>query len=231
MRVSLIGYIILIAILSIALGSGCKGDTPASLEPEGDLLQINIFNVPETMRPGQVHALGATGIYPGTATYVITAYAGWVTSDPDVFEFVGKGIVRAVGGGTATISCAYRGVTSMVVEITVEGQALPGTDEPGPVVLSSIQIDPTSAMVAMGGTVQFEATAHYSNGTEQVITNLVDWRVSDNDPGFIIDADNANAWGSLYGLFKATGPVGTTVVSCEYMDTISNYATVIVKEF
>ena len=231
MRLALIYSLLTLAILAIAFGMGCKGDTPASLEPEGDLLQINIFNVAETMRPGQVHAVGATGIYPGTATYPITAYAAWISSDIEVIEFIGKGILRAAGGGTATITCAYRGVTSQGIEITVEGPPLPGSEEPEPVVLESIQIEPTWASVAIGGTVQFDATAIYSNGTEQPITNLVDWRVSDNDPGFIIDADNAYAWGTLYGLFRATGPVGATVVSCEYMGVVSNYATVIVREF
>ncbi len=231
MRVAFVRIALSLAIMSILFGLGCKGDTPASLEPEGSLLQINIFNVPTTIRPGQVHALGATGIYSGTATYNITAYGTWTSSDTDVIELFGKGLIRGVGGGTATITCSYRGVTSQAVEIKVEGPPIPGSQEPGPVVLASIQVEPTWASVAMGGTVQFTATAVYSNDTTQVITNLVDWRVSDDDPGFIIDSDNASAWGANYGLFRATGPVGCTVVSCEYMGVVSNYVTVVVKEF
>jgi len=231
MRVSIIRFLIPLAILTILIGLGCKGDTPASLEPEGSLEKINIFNAPETLRPGQVHALGATGIYSGFATFPLTAYAGWATSDSDVIEIIGKGLLHAVGGGTATITCSYLGVTSQAVEITVEGQPLPGSGGPEPVVMSAIQVDPTSTKVPIDDTVQFSATAMYSNGTTQDITNLVDWRVSDDDPGFIIDADNANVWGSLYGLFRATGPVGSTVVSCWYLDTVSNYVTVVVTEF
>lgn len=231
MRVSMFRIAFFFAILGIVFGIGCKGDTPASLEPEGELLQVNIFNAPSTMRPGQVHALGATGIYSGNATFTITAYASWATSDSNVIEVFGAGLIRAVGGGTATITCSYRGVESQAVEIMVEGPPIPGSQGPGPVVLESIQVDPTYASVPMGGTVQFEATAIYSNGTQQVITALVDWRVSDDDPGFIIDADNANAWGTNYGLFRATGPIGTTVVSCEYMGIVSNYVTVGVTQF
>jgi len=229
MRVAMIRIAFFVAILSFVFGVGCKGDTPASLEPEGQLLQINIFNTPSTMRPGQVHALGATGIYTGTATFTITAYAAWSSSDTSVLEVFGAGLIRAVGGGTATITCSYRGVESQAVEITVEGPAIPGSQTPGPVVLESIQVDPTFVTVPIGGSQQFEATAIYSNDTQQVITGLVDWRVSDDDPGFIIDADNANAWGTTYGLFRATGPIGVTVVSCEYMGVVSNYVTVTVN--
>jgi len=233
MRVSLIRLTLILATLVIAFTMGCKGDTPASLEPEGSLLQINIFNVPipATMRPGQTHAVGATGIYSGTATYNITAYASWQSSDTDVIEIIGKGILRAVGGGSATITCNYKGVASQAVEITVEGTPLPGSQDPGPVTLDAIQVDPTWASVGIGQTRQFEATAMYSDGGTQVITTLVDWRVSDNDPGFIVDADNMQAWGADFGLFYATGPVGTTVISCEYLGIVSNYVTVVVKEF
>ncbi len=230
MRVSISRFILPFAIIAILLNLGCRGDTPASIEPVGDLQSINIFNVPQSIRPGQVHALGATGIYPGNATFRITAYANWASSDVAVVEIFGKGLLRAMGGGTATITASYRGV-SRSVDILVEGAAIPGTEAPGPVELSSIQVDPTWASVAMEGSVQFEATAIYSNGVTQPLTNLVDWRVSDDDPGFIIDSDNSAAWGALFGLFKATGPVGTTVVSCEYMGVVSNYVTVVVREF
>jgi len=231
MRVSIIRFALPVAVIVILFGLGCKGSITPSLEPAGDMVKINIFNAATTLRPGQAHAAGATGIYAGTATYTITAVGTWASSNADVIEFIGKGIYRAVGGGTATITCSYKGVTSAPVEITVEGPPIPGTEGPEPVFLASIAVVPTWASVAINGTVQFDATAMYSNGTTQPITNLVDWRVSDDNPGFIIDADNAAAWGALYGLFRATGPVGTTVVSCEYMGVMSNYVTTVVKQF
>jgi hypothetical protein len=231
MRVVLVRLLIAAALLSLLGALGCKGSIVASLEPEGTMYGINIFNVPSVMQPGQVLMLGARGLYPGTATFNITAYADWVSSDPDVLELIGKGIVRAKSGGTASISCSYKGVTSQSVMIKVEGPALPGQQQPPPVVLSEIRVEPTSAAVKIDDTIQFEATAVYSNGTTQPVTTLVDWRISTDEYGFIIDSDNANAWGTTYGLFKATGPIGTVVVSCEYMDIISNYVTLVVRVY
>jgi trimeric autotransporter adhesin len=228
MRRSLFLLVLPIAILIMVGGVGCKGSIVASLEPEGALQGINIFNTPSSMAPGQVHMLGATGLYPGTATYNITGVANWSTSNMAVMELIGKGIVRALSGGKVTITASYKGVSKSIV-IEVIGPELP--PGPGPTVLSEIKIDPTWAGVNIGDTVQFTATAIFSNGLEQDITNLVDWHVSDNNPGFIIDADNANVWGANYGLFRATGPVGDTVVSASYSNMTSNYATVVVRKY
>lgn len=228
MRVSLIRFVLPIAILIVLGGLGCQGDTPASLEPEGTMMGINLFNVPSSLQPGQVHMLGARGLYPGTATYNITGFADWSTSNPDIIELIGKGIVRAKAGGQATITASYKGITKSVT-IEVLGPPLPGG--PGPTVLSEIRVDPTWVAVKVGDTTQFSATAVYSNGAEQDITTLVDWHVSDIKPGFIIDSDNANAWGPHYGEFRATGPVGTTVVSASFQEMVSNYATVQVRNY
>ncbi len=231
MRVVFVRFLIAITLLSLLGFSGCKGDTPASLEPEGDLQGINIFNVPSTMRPGGVHAVGAMGLYPGTATYPVTALGDWSSSDTDIMQLIGKGILRAIGGGTASITCTYKGI-SQSVSITVEGPPLPGTQDPTVLItLDSILVEPTYTTVKIYEDVQFEATAIYSNGLTQPITVLVDWRVSTTEYGFIIDADNANAWGTYYGLFMATGPIGTVVVSAEYMGMISNYVTCVVRDY
>ncbi|HEX9745124.1 MAG TPA: hypothetical protein VGB30_06820 [bacterium] len=233
MRAIPVRLTILITVLSLLFSlsySGCQGDTPASPEPQGGLKSINVFNVPPTLRPGQVHLLGATGIYVGTATYNITGLANWSSDNTDVIEIIGKGILRAVGGGTATITASYKGVTSGQYKITVDGPPIPGSEGPPTNDLEEITIEPTFVQVPEGDTVQFEATAHFTFGNTQLITNLVDWRVSDDDPGFIIDADNSNAWGQFFGLFRATGPVGSTSVSAEYQGLISNYSTVIVKD-
>lgn len=231
MRVSLIRFLLPIIILTMAFGLACKGSTPASLEPVGELKQISIFNAPFELNPGQVHALGAVGVYSGSAEFTITGYCAWSTSNSNVIMVIAPGVIQAVGGGIATITCHYRGITSQQVNIGVTGPPNPNGGLPAPVTLDSIMVDPVWIQVGIGGTTQFTATAIYSNGSTQDITILVDWHSSDNTPGFIIDADNATAWGTNYGLFRATGPVGTSVISCDYLGVTSNYATVVVKQF
>jgi hypothetical protein len=232
MRVSLIRFLLSIMVMSLAFSLGCKGTTPASLEPVGELKQISIFNAPDQLNPGQVHPLGAVGVYSGSAQFNITGYATWQSSNVNVIMITGAGLIQAVGGGIANITCTYRGVTSQTVAIGVTGPPNPNGGLPAPVTIESVRIDPVWIQVAIGGTVQFTAYAILSNGeTLDNLTPVVDWHVSDVTPGFIIDADNAYAWGSLFGLYKATGPVGSTVVSCTYQGITSNYATVIVKQF
>lgn len=229
MRVSFIRILFPIMILTLIFSLGCQGSTPVSPEPAGQLKQINIFNAPAQLNQGQVHALGATGIYSGDATMTITTLATWISNNADVIIFTGKGLILPVGGGTASITCTYRGITSNPVTIFITGP--PSTGPVDSVTLQSIKISPVWEKIIVGSTLQYSSVAHYSNGTMQNITNLVDWHVSDTGPGFIIDADNAIAWGTNYGLYRATGPIGTAVVSCDYLGTISNYATIIVTEF
>lgn len=230
MRVSLIRIIFPIVLLALIFNLGCKGSIPVSPEPAGHLKKINIFNAPTQLDQGQVHALAANGIYSGDATMIITTLATWISNNAEVIIFAGKGLILPVGGGTASITCTYRGITSDPVTIFITGPPKPDTGV-DTVTLQSIDISPLWEKISIGSTLQYTATAQYSNGTMQDITNLVDWHVSDTDSGFIIDADNAIAWGINYGLYRATGPVGTAVVSCEYLGSISNYATVIVTEF
>jgi hypothetical protein len=226
MRRSLFLLVLPLALLLVG-GISCTGNKIPGLEPEGALQGINIINVLATMAPGQVHMLGATGLYPGSATYNITPYASWSSSNSNIIQLIGKGILRASTGGIATITVSYKGV-SKSVDVEVVGPALP--PGPGPTVLSSIQISPTWVAVKTGDSAQFEATAYYSNGTTQPITNLVDWRVSDTAIGFIVDLGNTNVWGANYGLFHATS-IGTITVSAAYVGMVSNYATVIIRSY
>lgn len=228
MRLSVVGFVLLITSIALLAGLGCKGDTVESPEPVGELLGINLFEQPLSLKTGQVHIMGATGLYPGGATYNITKLAEWTSSNPDIIEVLAKGMIRGKHGGTATISVTYRGITKLA---TIEVYGTPLPPGPAPTVLQSIKVEPTWVAVKIGNTVQFTATAVYSDGSTQPITGLVDWRVSDTNVGFIIDADNANAWGPYYGLFKATGPVGATVVSAEFHGIVSNFATVVVRQY
>jgi len=227
MRMFIFRFFLSAMVLLLIVGTGCRGDTPASIEPVGDLQGIYIENHPGVMTVGQVHALRATGLYPGSATFNITGYATWMSSNPSVIELLGKGILHAVGGGTATISVSYKGVTSSV-NITVLGPPAP---LPPTVTLTAVQIEPAWTAVKIGETVQFTATAIYSNGATQPITSLADWRVSNPEIGFIIDSDNVHAYGPYWGLFRATGPPGATTISAVYSGMVSNYATVIVREY
>ncbi|MCX6646281.1 MAG: hypothetical protein NTY09_07985, partial [bacterium] len=138
MRVSFIKLMFPIMVMSLAFSLGCKGDTPASPEPAGDLKQISIFNAPNQLDPGQVHHLGAIGVYSGSAEFNITGYATWMTSNINVIMITGAGLIQAVGGGIATITCTYRGITSQSVSIGVTGPPNPNGGLPAPVTIESV---------------------------------------------------------------------------------------------
>ncbi|MFH1676614.1 MAG: hypothetical protein ABIC40_06270, partial [bacterium] len=150
--------------------------------------------------------------------------ATWNSSDSGVITIIGHGKLQAVGGGTAVISCTYRGTTSQGITIKVEGPVY--TPNPIPsIYLVQVQVQPATAKILKNGFVQFEAFAVYSNGSAVPVTGIADWRLSDDDLGYLIDFENTQTWGPYLGLFQSTGLTGVTVVSCTFMGLVSNYVT------
>ena len=80
----------------------------------------------------------------------------WSSSDETVVSINAFGLATALGAGTATISAATGGVTSLPVSITVS--------EPPPMV-SSVTVSPSMASIETGETQQFEAVALTTDGT------------------------------------------------------------------
>lgn len=80
-----------------------------------------------------------------------------------------------------------------------------GTSSVAPKTLKSVSVSPSSATIALGGTVQFVATATYSDGSTATVTSEASWSAS---PASIA---NVNA----SGLASAASP-GATVISAVY---------------
>jgi hypothetical protein len=230
MRLSLLGTMIVLATLCLLVGIGCNGDFFPILEPEGELLRIDIINVPTgNLGSGQALAMTAVGVYSGMAKYPITSLATWSTDNSDIAWFPRRGLIYAIAPGIVNASCTYKGVVSNPFSFAVSGDKLPPDVAASDVGLKSIAVTPAWILVDANGTQQFTATATFSNGSQQVITGMVDWSVSDDVLGNIVDIFNERTYGEHDGLLYSTGLEGNTAVYCEYMGIHSNNATVILR--
>lgn len=63
----------------------------------------------------------------------------------------------------------------------------PSTEIAGPADIESIRIVPSSQTVFLGGTVPFQVSGERSDGSEEDITEVVDWSVKDSDVATIDD--------------------------------------------
>ncbi len=168
--------------------SGFQADVSV-LVNDAVLSKIEISPVNSSLPAGYKQQLQATGIFSNHTSHDLTEQVTWVSSDAAVAEvdnrLLSKGEVTAVGKGSTIISAYFAG-QSAVADLTVSDAEL-----------MSIDVTPSSSKVVMGLQQQFEAIALYSDGSQKVVTDKVEWSsgsskvtlVGSNKPG-LFQANN-----------------------------------------
>ena len=108
----------------------------------------------------------ATGIFSDKTSQDLTKEVSWTSSDTSVAK-MDANIARTIASGTAEIKATH-GATFATASLTVTAATL-----------SSIQIDQADSTVPKGTTGYVTATAIYSDGTSEDITNQSTWASSD----------------------------------------------------
>ncbi len=170
------------------------------------LSKIEISPVNSSLPAGYKQQLQATGIYSNQTSQDLTQQVTWVSSNDAVAEIdnrlLSKGEVTAVNKGS-TIITAYFAGKSATADLTVSDA-----------VLTSIDVSPSSSKVAMGLQQQFKAIALYSDGSQTVVTDKVEWSsasskatlVGSNKPGLF----QANTQGNVFIIAKLNNEQGFT---------------------
>jgi trimeric autotransporter adhesin len=163
------------------------------------LQTIDVTPASFSLAVGRTQQLTAMGQYSDGSTADITAQASWsssATGIASVSDSAGtRGLVTAVGAGTADLTAALDGITG-VSRATV-------TDA----TLVSIAVTPATGSLPVGRTRQFTATGTFSDTTTADITAQVTWSSSDAAAVSI-----SNAAGSQ-GLATALAPGDVTLTA------------------
>ncbi len=125
-----------------------------------------------TLAKGSSEALTATGYYSDNSTQDLSASVQWSTGDGTVATVAvtnGKGVVTAVGAGTTSVTASdpasgKSGATMVTVTAAT---------------LSSLSVTPVNPSLAVGTSVQLDATATYSDTSTQDVTAQASWTSSD----------------------------------------------------
>lgn len=123
---------------------------------------------------GGTQAVTATATLFDTSTKDVTSVATWSSDAPSVATVSPSGVVTAVASGTAHITCTYQSalgaspITSSTCTITVSTGAT----------VTSVSVTPAVGSCVIGGTKQFTAIAHKSDGTTQDVTSIATWSSS-----------------------------------------------------
>lgn len=153
--------------------SGVRGQTTLTVTSAA-LTSIVINPVSPVIAAGTTQQFTVTGNFNDGTTADLTASVRWQTSNYLVATISASGLATGAGPGTATISATFSGLTATAT-LTVTSATL-----------QSIVITPATPTISLGGTQQFVATGTFSDGSNQVVTNLVQW-TSSNASVAVID--------------------------------------------
>ena len=130
------------------------------------IVSISVTPSGRTIAPGTRLSFAATGVFSDHTTQVITRDCTWASDNHAVATVGAGGTATAIGPGTANISATFNGVSGMA-PLNVSSATL-----------SSISVTPASAVLAPTTSANCVATGTFSDGSSQVITNIVTWTSS-----------------------------------------------------
>jgi len=169
------------------------------------LVSIAITPANPTLPAGTTQALTATGTYSDGSTTDLTAQATWssgTTSAATVSNASGsQGTVTAVAQGTTTVTATFAGASGSTL-VTVS-----------PPNLTQIVVAPIADSVLAGATVNYTATAIYSNNTQAPLTRGVTWASSNTSVATIAATGRGGPGG---GATATTVAAGNTTISATY---------------
>jgi hypothetical protein len=172
-----IKYFTVMITALVIFSSGCGANWFGS--SSDNISSLEIYPVTTTIAAGFLHDYRATAIFGNNARKDVTGDAQWESSNPDVAQIAGNGIVRGLGRGSAEIKVSYNG-TSRSMRLTV-------TDAD----LVSVQVTPIRPTLAPGTHQQFRALGIFSDGTVQDLSGQVRWSSNDSHTATIGNVDAA----------------------------------------
>jgi len=130
------------------------------------IVSISVTPSGRTIAPGTRLTFAAIGVFSDHTTQVITSDCTWASDNHAVATVGAGGTATAIGPGTANISATFDGVSGMA-PLNISSATL-----------SSISVTPASAVLAPTTSTNCVATGTFSDGSTQVITNIVTWTSS-----------------------------------------------------
>ena len=168
-----------------ALVDGKEDSATLTVEPV--ISSITVRPSSATINEGSIRRFRATAYTSYNVTISNVSFS-WSSSNPSVATVSSSGLARGVSVGTATIRARAGGRT---------GSGTLRVTEPPPLVVSTIEVSPSSASIDEGGMQQFTATAKTSDG--RVVSGVsISWD-SGNEPVATIDGSSGLATGVRAG--------------------------------
>jgi trimeric autotransporter adhesin len=180
---------------------GLAGDTTATVT-DAVVSSISVSPAGAVLPVGTRRQFSAQAIFSDGTSQGITGVATWTSDTPSVAAVstagATRGQVTAIGAGSADIIVTYRGVMGSV-PVTVTSATL-----------MTIQVTPFTPTLTLDTSLQFVATAIYSDGTNTNVTATSTW--SSSSPAVAGVSNAGGTRGQVTSLMK-----GTTMIQAAFM--------------
>ena len=188
------------SLLSACGGGGGGGTQPP---PTPTVSSITVGPASATVAAGLTLQFTATALYSDGTQKDVSQSATWASSATSFATVSATGLATGLAAGTSSVSATFGGVTGNDT-LTVK-----------PPNVSSITVGPAGASVAAGLTLQFKATAAYSDGSQKDVSQSATW-VSSNTAKATVSAA-----GLATGLIVGTSSISATLSGVTGSDTLT----------
>lgn len=147
------------ATISATLGK-VSGNTKLTVTSAATLKSIAVTPLSPSVAATATQQFTATGTYSDNSTADLTSQVTWNSVPTAVATISSAGLATGVAVGTSNITATLGAVVSPVNVLTVTAAG---------VTLGSITVNPATATIPVGGTADFTATGHYSDGSNAVL--------------------------------------------------------------
>lgn len=173
---------LLVVIFLLLLNTACGGGSGASFDNEGARLleAIEVAPVESTIPQGESLTYSATGVYSDGSSEDISGIVIWSTADASIAAVDESGNARALAQGTTQIIAQMADITGFA-DLTVVMDTTPPEVE-------DLRIFPPLAVIPLGGTQDYRATAFFDDGSQQDVTFAGSWSMATSPP--ILEAYN-----------------------------------------
>src|SRR5271157_2969884 len=196
-----------------------NGSATVSIMP-AVLVSLSVSADNPSIPIGESTQVRARGTFTDNSSRDVTTSVAWTSSSPGMTSISSGGLAQAKAPGTANMIASLNQVTGFKAVTAI------------PAALTSITVSSTQSLLPLGTTAQLTATGNYSDGSQQNLTNSVQW--SSSSPGMISISSGglaqakargtANMIASLNQItgFKTVAAIpaaltGITVISTQYV--------------
>jgi Bacterial Ig-like domain (group 2) len=154
--------------LPILLLIAC-GTPPMTVDNTPYLTSLVVTPQTSIIPLGQTVQFKATGMFNDGSSKNLTQSAVWTTDNPDIAGINSSGLVTSLSPGAANVAASsgtHRGSTRLTISKAA---------------LVSLAIGPPASSIALGNSLQLNATGTFTDKSTQDVTSLVTWASSQPD--------------------------------------------------